>query len=632
MTHDEFELLVKRLESAAAADPRGYRRKLGALAILGYAYIAGVLALLLVATGAIVWLATLSAAALLLVKQVGWAFLVLACMVLRAMWIRFEEPEGRLLERIDFPELFEAIEDLRACARAPALDAVLLTNDFNAAVVQHPRFGLLGGVRNYLVLGLPLMHALAPEEFKAVIAHEFGHLSGSHGRFGAWIYRLRAGWTRLLAALQEDRHWGTRLFTRFFNWYAPVFSAYSFVQARQQEYEADRMSVKAVGASAAASALLRVNVQDDFLGEKFWPAILKRAETDPLPTMSPFAMLGRALKQGGPPSAVQQWLGKSLQQRTGYDDTHPCLVDRLRAIGVEPYLPARISRNAADVLLGRGALAVQREMDEKWRLGIKAWWNERHQYATTARTRLAELERKSMIGSLTDDDLWNRARYTEEFGSADAALEIYSKLIARNAQHVGALFHRGQLLLSRDESRGIDDLSVAIQIDGSLEQPACELVARFFRRIGQDAQARPYQLRYWELEERAELARRERSTARLNDTFAPHALGPSDLAVLCEELSRVGGVRRAYLVRKQVSIDPQIPLYVLGVVSDVPWWYLATQRSEGELIRRIGEQCRLPGETLILSLRTNRDLEKPLRKVSGSGIFQRLPSASAILR
>ncbi len=255
--------------------------------------------------------------ALLLVKNAGWAFIALAFIVVRAMWVRFEVPEGRVVTREEFPELFAVIDDLRTRAHAPPLHAVLVTNDFNASVVQHPRFGMLGGTRNYLLLGLPLMHALAPEELKAVVAHEFGHLSGAHGRFGAWIYRLRVGWTRLLGALQHSRHWGAKLFSRFFDWYAPLFNAYSFVQARQQEYEADRMSVAAVGQQAAASALLRVNVQDDFLGEKFWPAIFKRAETDPVPALSPFAMLGRAFTQSNGDPAARNWLSRSLTRRTG---------------------------------------------------------------------------------------------------------------------------------------------------------------------------------------------------------------------------------------------------------------------------------------------------------------------------
>ena len=81
---------------------------------------------------------------------------------------------------------------------------MLLTGDFNAAIVQHPRFGIFGGTRNYLMLGLPLMQSLSPAEFQAVVAHEFGHLWGAHGRFGAWIYRLRTGWARLLYASASE--------------------------------------------------------------------------------------------------------------------------------------------------------------------------------------------------------------------------------------------------------------------------------------------------------------------------------------------------------------------------------------------------------------------------------------------
>src|SRR6185312_13629182 len=286
----------------------------------------------------IVWGAAVSHM-LLLLGKIGWALLVLIYLVLRAMWVRLEPPQGRVLTSRAFPALFRLIEELRAKGRAPRVDRVLLTGDFNAAIVQHPRFGIFGGTRNYLLLGLPLMQSLSPAEFRAVVAHEFGHLSGAHGRFGAWIYRLRTGWARLLSALQAHNHWGSALFTRFFNWYAPLFGAYSFVQARQQEYEADRMSVAAVGREATASALLRVNMQGEFLAETFWPAIFKRADADPAPPMSPFSILGPSLKLRDPTATPDRTLARALAQRTGYGDTHPCLADRLKAIAVEPYVP-----------------------------------------------------------------------------------------------------------------------------------------------------------------------------------------------------------------------------------------------------------------------------------------------------
>jgi Zn-dependent protease with chaperone function len=628
MTQEDFEpapsrALVRRLEQEAAANPAGYRRKLGALAFLGYAYIAASVALLVGGTALILWMGATASHATLLLGKVGWAFLVLICVVLRAMWVRLEPPQGRVLTSSECPELFRLIEDLRLKVQAPRADTVLLTSDFNAAIVQHPRFGIFGGNRNYLLLGLPLMQSLAPAEFEAVIAHEFGHLSGAHGRFGAWIYRLRTGWARLLGALNAHSHWGAALFTRFFNWYAPLFSAYSFVQARQQEYEADRRSVDAVGRDATASALLRVNTHGEFLSETFWPAIFRRADEDPVPTMSPFSMLGSSPQQRDPAFAPDRALAKALAQRTGYGDTHPCLSDRLKAIAVEPYVPGSVESSAADVLLGATVDNLRRDLDERWRTSVKQWWNKRHQYANESRLRLGRLERKAEVELLSEEEHWNRARFTEEFGSSDAALTLYVKLLERNPQHVGALWRRGQLLLARGDAQGIDQLSAAARINRKLEQPACAALVGFHRRHGREVEAKECERRYWELSEQGELARRERTVVRSSDRLIGHGLAPAVVASFARNLERVEGVRRALLVRKAIKHQPERRLFVLGIVSDTPWWKWTIRSYEKELIARIGRECGPPGDSLIVSLRLSTAFRRPFRRVRGSEIYRR---------
>jgi len=624
MTEDDYESLVRRLEQEAATNPAGYRRKLGALAFLGYGYVAASLILLVGGAAFIVWMgATVNRAALLLGK-VGWAFLVLIYVVLRAMWVRLEPPQGRVLTSVECPDLFRLIEDLRAQGAAPRVDHVLLTSDFNAAIVQHPRFGIFGGTRNYLMLGLPLMQSLSPEEFQAVVAHEFGHLSGEHGRFGAWIYRLRTGWARLLGALQTHNHWGAALFTRFFNWYAPLFNAYSFVQARQQEYEADQISVEAVGREATASALLRVNTHGEFLSETFWPSIFKRADEDPAPTMSPFSMLGPSLRQGAPAFAPDRSLAKALAQRTGYGDTHPCLADRLKAIAVEPFVPGPIESSAADALLGATVENLRQDLDERWRISVKQWWDRRHHYANESRMRLATLERKAAeAGPLSEEEHWDRARFTEEFGSSDAAMVLYSQILERNPQHVGALWRQGQLLLARDDPQGIDQLSAAARIDRKLEQSACAALVGFHRRHGREVEAKECEKRYWELSEQGELARRERATVRSTDRFIGHGLDTAVVTGFARGLQEVGGVRRALLVRKVVKYRPERPLFVLGVVSDTPWWKWTTRAFEKELVARVGRECNPPGDILIVSLRLNTAFRRPLRRVRGGEIYRR---------
>jgi len=622
MTQDDFESLVQRLEHEAAANPIAYRRKLGMLAFLGYGYIVVILGLLIGGAALIVWGAVVSHT-LVLLGKIGWAFLVLIYVVLRAMWVRLEPPQGRALTRRECPELFKLIEELRATVQAPRVHRVLVTGDFNAAIVQHARFGVFGGTRNYLMLGLPLVQSLSEAEFRAVVAHEFGHLSGAHGRFGAWIYRLRTGWARLLSALQAHNHWGAALFTRFFNWYAPLFSAYSFVQARQQEYEADRMSVAAVGREATASALLRVNTQAEFLGETFWPAVLKRADSEPTPTLSPFSMLGASSKLRDPTVTPERSLTRALAQRTGYGDTHPCLADRLKAMGVEPYVPTSISVSAAEALLGPRLDGLRRELDDHWRTRVKEWWAKRHQYASDSRARLAALDRKAQSETLSEDEQWDRARFTEEFGSSDAAMALYEQLLERNPQHVGALWRRGQLLLARDDPQGIDQLSAAARLDRKLEQPACAAVVGFHRRHGREVQAREYERRYWELTEQGELARRERARVLATDRFLPHGLDAGIVAAFARSLEQAGGVKRAWLARKALRCQPERPLYVLGVLSAAPWWKPVSRGAERELIERVSRECRASGDIFITSLRLNSAFRAPLRRLPGSEIYRR---------
>ena len=142
-----------------------------------------------------------------------------------AMWVRLDVPKGQRIANSEAPELFALIDKLRRSLGAPRFHHVLITDDFNAAVVQIPRLGLLGLYRNTLLIGLPLMKALNRQQLAAVLAHEFGHLAGGHGRLGNWIYRLRFGWARLAQALQQRRSVGSFAFVPFFKWYAPYFSS-----------------------------------------------------------------------------------------------------------------------------------------------------------------------------------------------------------------------------------------------------------------------------------------------------------------------------------------------------------------------------------------------------------------------
>jgi hypothetical protein len=83
-------------------------------------------------------------------------------------------------------------------------------------------------------LGLPLLLALPPAA-RAVLAHEFGHLSSNTSRFNARVYRQRARWETRRAALAHHGGLVVAGARRFLDWYAPYYAAYNWNLAMYTE-------------------------------------------------------------------------------------------------------------------------------------------------------------------------------------------------------------------------------------------------------------------------------------------------------------------------------------------------------------------------------------------------------------
>lgn len=237
MDIDRFSRMVACLEQESAASPARCRTKVALLALVGFLIIGVVLAtlgfgLLALAGFAFAMVYSGGGLLLLLLAKLGKLLFLLAVPLwftlkssLRSLFVRFPAPEGREITRAQAPALFAALDDMRRRMKGPRMKGprvhrVIVVNEVNAAVVQHPAFGLVGFPRNYLVLGLPLLECLAPEEALAVVAHEYGHLAGAHGRFSAFIYCLRHTWSALQAHMDQFQGWTARLAAPLVRWYA----------------------------------------------------------------------------------------------------------------------------------------------------------------------------------------------------------------------------------------------------------------------------------------------------------------------------------------------------------------------------------------------------------------------------
>jgi Zn-dependent protease with chaperone function len=627
MTNDQWDRLVRRLDEKAKVDPRGYKRSVALWAIGGYSVLVGALLFALAAVVG-VGLAVIAGGSGLLLK-LGIPALAFALMIARALSVRLTPPQGIELNAADAPGLFVAIERLRERHGAPKLDHVLLNGDLNAAIVQLPRLGALGWQRNYLIVGLPFMRALSPEEFSSVLAHELGHIGGQHGRFGAWIYRLRTSWGQLMEELDRGGHVGAGLLRRFFHWYVPRFSAHSFALARAHEYEADRASAEAVGARHAAMALARGEVSAA-VEHHYWEQVYRGANEKPAPPRSAFAELVESLP-AAPSEAGVRALSSALAQPTDTADTHPSLSDRLRALGCPPeQLRGKAldppERTAADEMIEPSALArLVLQLDREWHEAVREAWADRHRQASGELERLGRLDAQSAGGRLTLDEAVERAELTEGLQGREAAVARWREVLTIDPGQAAANLAVGAYLLSKDDEAGLGHLELATASDPSAGPYAAQMAYRFEIARDGSAEAARHRSTINAHLDVLNAAAEERRGLSKRDKLEPHGLSLEALGDLREQLMKMDCVAGAYLVRKRVKhLADDAPLYVLGVVPDTKWWRLEGGRDDQKTLQRVVEEVDLPGECLAIPLvAETKWLRRRLKGMPGALVFGR---------
>lgn len=614
MTYNRYQVLIKRLEAYARQKPKAYRTRVMLLALVGYGYVAMILGMVVACMVGVIWsMGQGSQGAGFALGKLLIALGALSLIILGSLRVRLPPPTGVAVTAREVPELFNLLEQLRKAHRAPRCHHVLLTADFNASVVQSPRLGFLGWSRNYLALGLPLMEVLSPPQFEAVVAHEFGHLSRAHGRFAAWIYRVRLTWSRLVGTLRAHRHWSGLPFERFFGWYAPYFNAYSFVLAREQEYEADAQAAKLAGSIPAREALVTVAVIGRFLERSFWPSLTRLAVKQAAPPDSPLGDLARAFKTGMPPDEARRWLKEEMSRLTGYGDTHPALKDRLAALGKEsrrtgdprdvatwPHLRAVPRVTALDHYVGERQRDVRVQLDAQWVAQMAGEWKARHEAAQEGQRRLLALVQKAACKPLTVEEQWEQARRAEELKGEGEALPLLTSLLTTAPHHVQANFAMGRILLNRGDARGVELIERAMAKAPDLVLPGCQLIADFQSRQGNEPDVYRYLRRADELAERLDRAEDRSQRLQPSDQLIPHGLSLAMITGLRAALARQPRVAQAYLVRRLMPDCPEVPFYVLAIVPRIRWfeWWEASKTEQ--LARQWADALQTPPRTSLV--------------------------------
>jgi Peptidase family M48 len=450
-------------------------------------------------------------------------------------------------------------------------------------------------------LGLPLLQSLTPEQFKATLSHELGHLAGNDSSFTGYILRVRKMWEQLTT----DNNFF--IFQWFFRWYEPLIKAYSFVSVRDREYAADALAKRMTSPEIAANDLIQTYIYQSYLQEGFSRELDRQARASATPPPNVVTQMLAALRQPLDPQTAQVWLGLILGEATDTDDTHPCLSDRLAAVGYptpKSWTPSPILCTAAEYYFGDRLADLSAELDLRWYESRKIAWFRQYQQAQYQREYLATLNHQATTTQLTLSEATIQADLTTELHGELVALPLWQEILARSPHHPQANYQLGKVLVNRGHLSGCAYLEQAIALDPDLVIPSCEELYRFHTFQGDLASAEIYldwRQQHLPKQWRSKLERNLKDT----DKFVPHDLAPALIAEIHDKLINYPAIDRAYLVCKPMQIFTDRPLYILGLkINTSKQTNPQKQKIDAQLERDLCERLRIElnfGKRLVIA-------------------------------
>jgi Zn-dependent protease with chaperone function len=179
------------------------------------------------------------------------------------------------------PGLFAFIKKLTNETGSPMPKKIFVTANVNAGVFYNSSFwSMFFPVRKNLQIGLGLVNSVNVSEFKAIMAHEFGHFSQRSMKFGSYVYNLNKvihnmlfenkgyeklmdTWARmhsifrLMAVINIYLVKGMQAILKKI--YLIVNKTYMGL-SREMEYHADTIAAYVSGSNQAVSSLKRVEI------------------------------------------------------------------------------------------------------------------------------------------------------------------------------------------------------------------------------------------------------------------------------------------------------------------------------------------------------------------------------------
>jgi Zn-dependent protease with chaperone function len=291
---------------------------------------------------------------LLLILLIGSAITIYSMVRSLMVKTKYVDP-GRTLKEDEAPGLYALVQNVAQTLKTRPIDEIRITYGTDLAVYEKGswRQKQQDTAKRILILGAAVASNFKNNDFRAVLAHEYGHFSHRDTAGGDVALKVREDMDKYIYALYaagQNVWWNIAFqFLRLYNF---LFRRISFGSTRLQEILADSVAASTFGAEAFKNGLTHVIRRDI----EFSDLINQNVEEirNAKPSINVYTN----------PELTNKYsddLEKSLNCNTTEDDTHPSPKDRFKFVSKFDTTSSPVDNNPITDLLSDWP-GIQKEM------------------------------------------------------------------------------------------------------------------------------------------------------------------------------------------------------------------------------------------------------------------------------
>ncbi|MCW8936099.1 MAG: hypothetical protein OQK98_15410 [Gammaproteobacteria bacterium] len=375
----KIDAVVQHIERLVTKFHRTYLVLIGLFALIGYTFVLlfPALALLsinslyeaLIANGDINWKSVFTwLLTLLLSVQLSYRMFITRPVPA----VGFTMPESKI------PRVYEVIDQVQSHFKRPVIHRVIISANYELDIVKTPRWMLPVWSSNTLVIGLPLMICLSPEQFEHMLARRIGQYSKQNNMMTNWIYQLNGIWQQYSYIYSKQKSIESLILKLFYTMYSALYKKFSVYAARSDEFNADAYAMEMYSHDVICEMITADAFSRWYLEKRFWPAIEKANLENHDAMTQPYRKLTTVIKNNlkiiTPDMLIKLARDEVIERKNRY----PSLQQRLERIGhAKPCMNRGAGESAADYYLAASLNGALNLMDKLWYKKLKKKLNKK---------------------------------------------------------------------------------------------------------------------------------------------------------------------------------------------------------------------------------------------------------------